>query len=547
MGKKSTPAAPDYTKAAEIQAQSSAQNTAAQTAANRPDIVTPFGSQTWEQNGNQWTQTTTLSPDQQAALDAQMRIQAGRSGAAEQLLGQASSAFQTPPDYNSLSSGGQAVNTAQLGGQVNWQGNPASGIADAGGLFSFGGQPQAQTSVDMGTINGARANAGNVNAANASSGPLKYAMDSTAGDWRQKGQDAALAFMQPGIDRRQSQLEAQLANMGLTRGSEAWNTELQRDQDQAQRDRLQAFGAGQSEANMLFNQDLQSSQFTNAARGQEFSQNAFNANLEQQAAMQNAQLGTQTNLANAQMAQQAAMQNSQNQLLQAQFGNQAQQQNWNQAMGAAQFGNQAQAQQFAQNAAQGAFQNQAAQQNFQNQMASQQYGDQQALAQQQAGIQAGQYNQQLRQQELAEMLGQRAQPLNELNALLTGQQVGMPTMPSFSQAGKSDTTNYLGAAQNQYQSSLDAFNAQQQGTANMMNGITSMASLFSDERLKENIKPLFSLGGDKGGIKLYSFDFKPTGESKVGVLAQEVQKVMPEAVHKDKSGFLKVDYNKVFS
>ena len=72
------------------------------TAANRPNIVTPWGKQEWTQNGDQWTQSITLSPDEQAAKDAQARITAGRSGAAEGLLGQATDAFNKPMDWDSF-------------------------------------------------------------------------------------------------------------------------------------------------------------------------------------------------------------------------------------------------------------------------------------------------------------------------------------------------------------------------------------------------------------------------------------------------------------
>lgn len=49
MGK-STPAAPDYTGAANSQAAASKENLMTQNYANRPSIETPFGSQTWQTN-----------------------------------------------------------------------------------------------------------------------------------------------------------------------------------------------------------------------------------------------------------------------------------------------------------------------------------------------------------------------------------------------------------------------------------------------------------------------------------------------------------------
>jgi len=47
---------------------------------------------------------------------------------------------------------------------------------------------------------------------------------------------------------------------------------------------------------------------------------------------------------------------------------------------------------------------------------------------------AANYANQIRQQQLAETQGMRNQSLNEINALMSGQQVGSPAMPNFSQA-----------------------------------------------------------------------------------------------------------------
>lgn len=88
-------------------------------------------------------------------------------------------------------------------------------------------------------------------------------------------------------------------------------------------------------------------------------------------------------------------------------------------------------------------------------------------------LQTSQYDTQRRQQQIAETLQQRGWSLNEINALLTGQQVGMPSMPSFNTAGRSETTNYSGAAQNQWNSDMDVFNAQQAQFANIMGAVTS--------------------------------------------------------------------------
>jgi len=74
-------------------------------------------------------------------------------------------------------------------------------------------------------------------------------------------------------------------------------------------------------------------------------------------------------------------------------------------------------------------------------------------------------------------------------------------------------------------------------------------SIFSDVRLKENIEPA---GVTQDGIKLYTWEWKEGHEDLTnsqptfGVLAQELIKVMPQAVHMSPEGYYKVDYSKVF-
>jgi len=100
-----------------------------------------------------------------------------------------------------------------------------------------------------------------------------------------------------------------------------------------------------------------------------------------------------------------------------------------------------------------------------------------ALAQQQGLNQnfADQQNR-LRQQAIAEQMQRRGMSLNEMNALLSGQQVAMPQMPSFVSAGRAETPNILGATQMGYDAALGAYNAQQAGAANTMGGLFSLGS-----------------------------------------------------------------------
>lgn len=84
----------------------------------------------------------------------------------------------------------------------------------------------------------------------------------------------------------------------------------------------------------------------------------------------------------------------------------------------------------------------------------------------------------LRQQQIAEEMQRRGFSLNETNALLSGQQVGMPQMPGFNAASRADPVNYMGAAQNQWQADIDAYNAKQGAFAGLLGGIGSVASGF---------------------------------------------------------------------
>src|SRR5688572_3956800 len=126
---KQTPAAPDYAGAAQQQAASSREVTEQQTWANRPTINTPFGQQTWEnkptwdpstgQYINSWTQNNYLTPESQAALDSQMRIQQGKSNLAEGMLGRVNQEFAQPMDWNQFQQMAQAPQTSQYGAAPN--------------------------------------------------------------------------------------------------------------------------------------------------------------------------------------------------------------------------------------------------------------------------------------------------------------------------------------------------------------------------------------------------------------------------------------------
>lgn len=354
MGKKSGPPAPDYSAAAEKTAAGNIALNTAQTYANRPTQVTPWGTSSWTNTPTQttqldrdayntaikawqegskgdprvlaarahlkpkeadfmrpsvvdnWTQNITLSPDQQKALDEQMQIQSKLSAGAGTLADQAIQSFQQTP---------------------NWSGLPelASGVTP----------PELQTS-----------------------------LTSSAGDWRQRAQDAVTQLQAPMLQKNRDLMEARLANQGITLGSDAWKDVQRQIGDNETRAGLAAIDTGRSEADMLFNQDLLGAQFGNAAKTGMFNQR----------------------------------------------------------------------------------------------------------------LDAGNFQNQVRQQALAEMMMRRGQSLNELNALLSGNQVGMPQMPSFQTAQRPAGPDYLSAADRQYRSALDSQNYRAGMFGNTLGGLFSLGS-----------------------------------------------------------------------
>lgn len=121
---------------------------------------------------------------------------------------------------------------------------------------------------------------------------------------------------------------------------------------------------------------------------------------------------------------------------------------------------------------------------------------------------------------LNQIIAMRNQPINERNAIMTGDQI-------------------------QYNNLLDQYNAKQQ-TRNSNNQLigqlaTAIGMYFSDARLKDDITPI---GQTPGGLGIYSYTI--FGRREIGVIAQEVQAKQPHAVAVDPdSGFLMVDYGRI--
>ena len=93
-------------------------------------------------------------------------------------------------------------------------------------------------------------------------------------------------------------------------------------------------------------------------------------------------------------------------------------------------------------------------------------------------------------------------------------------------------------AQNKYLNNQAQYQA---GNDFLNSAINSAANAFmaSDARLKENLKPVGKLNN---GLTVYCFNFKGSNTSQIGLIAQEVKEVVPQAVYEGEDGFLKVNY-----
>jgi hypothetical protein len=164
------------------------------------------------------------------------------------------------------------------------------------------------------------------------------------------------------------------------------------------------------------------------------------------------------------------------------------------------------------------------------------------------------YNQQLQNQTLGMNAQQQAFVQEMSKYLLPAQVAGMLknlSTPTYAPTNTIPGTDYLsamGLTNQSQQANANATNAQNNA---MMSGLFNLASAgtkayFSDIRVKENI---VKLGALPNGLNIYEFDYKLefkdiAGHGKhIGVMAQEVEKVIPYAVIKADNGYKMVNYS----
>lgn len=141
-----------------------------------------------------------------------------------------------------------------------------------------------------------------------------------------------------------------------------------------------------------------------------------------------------------------------------------------------------------------------------------------------------------RQQAFNEASFERSQPLNEISALMSGAQVQQPQFASTPQTGVGGV-DYTGLVNSKYQADVSKANAG-------MGGLFGLASagigLLSDRRAKTDIRRVGTL---HNGLTVYSYRYKDSDETQIGLMADEVERIHPEAVTKGADGFSRVRYD----
>lgn len=164
------------------------------------------------------------------------------------------------------------------------------------------------------------------------------------------------------------------------------------------------------------------------------------------------------------------------------------------------------------------------------------FGQQSNDAYMQATLQGIDLTQRARQQGMAEQGFYSQMPINLLNAVRSGSQVQTPQGGSLGPAA-----NYLGAVQGQHNAALGQYGADVGAYNNNMAALTTLAAaMMSDRRLKSNIE---RIGTHPKGFGIYEYDL--FGERRQGVMADEVEKVIPDAVKVHETGFKMVDYSRL--
>lgn len=166
--------------------------------------------------------------------------------------------------------------------------------------------------------------------------------------------------------------------------------------------------------------------------------------------------------------------------------------------------------------------------------AGREYQSSLAGAEQQYGAQTDE-----RSRMIQELLMNRQTPLNEFNAFRTGSQVNMPQFGAYGQQGQTAGADYTGALAGQSAYDIAGYNADVSSNNAKQGAALAAMYAMSDRRLKENI---VQVGEHSLGVPICEYNYIGEPERHIGVMAQDVLPIMPEAVITMPNGYMAVNY-----
>ena len=533
MGKKTPkpPAPIDYAAAATAQGEANKTASLLGSYLSNPNVTNPYGSSrtTWgvaldsngkpilDEKGNPQVQANVVQTLQGAgytdasgnkiastgaalAEENRQKVEAQLSGLASTGADVAAKSLSNPFQYGVGYTGPKLQTEGPTGGAINY--GPA---ADAYGLAgSINANDYRAAGIDAGAYGqaaGIDPNAygqamGQLDLSNVARMPVNAGMT---------GQNAILSRLTPQIQQVEAATAQRLANQGITPGSEAYRNAM-RDQGQQANDlytqaALQGINLDIGANQQGYGQALSSAGLYNQAIGQNFGQGATARGMQNQAIGQNFGQG----------------------LSAQQLTNAAAGQNFGQGLSAQQLANAAIAQNYGQGATSSGLQNAAQTLDYNQRLTSSRFGNE------------------AKANDLAMQLGLYNQPLNAVNALMASSQIQNPVFGAYSGSNVAAAPVFEGVratgadANANYAQRVGTYNAGI-GALGQIGGLAAQAAI-SDIRLKSKI---VRVDTHPLGIGIYEYDID--GRRERGVIAQEVERVLPSAVIEHPDGYKMVDY-----
>jgi hypothetical protein len=154
-------------------------------------------------------------------------------------------------------------------------------------------------------------------------------------------------------------------------------------------------------------------------------------------------------------------------------------------------------------------------------------------------------------QEISDVNQAQGGPIANFLSLVGNNPAGAASVGSAGGGGGSgggsvSAPNIMQAFENQYQGQLANYNANVSSSNSDIGALGTLAAAFiaaSDKRLKTDIEPIGAKTSRGNSLYTYRYNFQGKDEPKqVGVMAQEAEKVTPDAVLKDQHGIRYVNY-----